>query len=161
MNGSKFVQYFTRVVLVIGSIAVLAMMIVITANIAGRIFFKAPILGAIEIAGLTGAVLAAVALPYTEWEHRNVVVEVIANLFPPRVRGFMDALTLLISLLGVGVLSWAMFNEAFHAASFAEKTLVLRAPTPPFKFIWAIGTLLLFIVILRNIVAAIRRGVKR
>jgi TRAP-type C4-dicarboxylate transport system permease small subunit len=161
MNGSKFVQYFTRVLLVIGSIAVLAMMTVITGNIAGRIFFQAPILGAIEIAGLTGAVLAAVALAYTEWEHRNVVVEVVANLFPPRVRGFTDAITLFLSLIGVGILSWAMFNEAFHAASFNETTLVLRAPTPPFKFIWAIGTVILGITMIRNIVLAIRRGVKR
>lgn len=161
MNRDKFVQYTVKVLLIIASIAVLAMMVIIAFNILGRIFFNAPILGAIEIAGLTGAVLAAVALAYTEREHRNVVVEVVANLFPPRVRGFADAFTLLLSLGGVGIMMWAMFKEAFHAASFSETTLVLRAPTPPFKFIWSIGLLILCIVILVNLIAAFRRGLKR
>ena len=161
MNGSKFVQYLTRILLIIASIAVLTMMVIISFNILGRIFFNSPILGAIEIAGLTGAVLAAVALAYTEREHRNVVVEIVANLFPPRVRGFTDAFVLLLSLGGVGVMAWAMFKEAFHAASFAEATLVLEVPTTPFKFIWAIGLLILFIAILVNMIVAIRKGVNR
>ena len=161
MDGAKFVQYIIRVLLIIAALALIAMMVIITGNILGRIFISTPILGAVEIAGLFGIVLSSIALPYVEKERRNVIVEILADKFPPRLRGFTDAFVFLLSLGGIAAMSWAMFNESFHAASFGEETGVLRIPTTPFKFIWSIGILLLCVVIIVNIISSIRKGVKR
>jgi TRAP-type transport system small permease protein len=137
------------------------MMVIITTNVLGRVFFKSPIFGALEISGLTGIILASVAIPYCEKEQRNVHVEILVDRFPPRVRGFSDAFVLLLSLGAVAVVSYAMLKESFHAASFGEETLVLELPTTPFKFIWTIGTILLCVVLLVNIVKSIMKGMKR
>jgi TRAP-type C4-dicarboxylate transport system permease small subunit len=161
MDGTKFIQYLVRVLLVIAAIALVAMMVIITTNVLGRVFFKSPIFGALEISGLTGIILASVAIPYCEKEQRNVHVEILVDRFPPRVRGFSDAFVLLLSLGAVAVVSYAMLKESFHAASFGEETLVLELPTTPFKFIWTIGTILLCVVLLVNIVKSIMKGMKR
>jgi TRAP-type C4-dicarboxylate transport system permease small subunit len=161
MDGTKLVQYIVRVLLVIAAIALIAMMVVITGNILGRIFFSAPILGAIEIGGLAGVILSSIAIGYVEKKRRNVLVEILADKFPPRVRGFTDAFVLLLSLGAVAALSYAMFTDSFYAAGFGEETYVLEIPTTPFKFIWSIGTALLGVVLIGNIVISIRRGVKR
>jgi TRAP-type C4-dicarboxylate transport system permease small subunit len=161
MDGAKFVQYVIRVLLVIAALALIAMMAIITINVLGRMFLKSPIFGALEIAGLAGIVLSSIAIPYVEKERRNVLVEILVDKLPPRVKGFTDAFVLLLSLGVVVVLSYAMIKESLHAASFGEETLVLQLPTTPFKFIWSIGTLLLCVVLLLNIILSIRKGVKR
>lgn len=161
MDGTKFVQYVVRVLLVISAIALIAMMVIITTNVLGRVFLNSPIFGAIEISGLAGIVLASVAIPYVEKERRNVHVEILVDKFPPRVKGFTDAFVLLLSLGAVAVLSYAMIKESFHAASFGEETLVLELPTTPFKFTWTIGTLLLCVVLLTNVITSFIKGMKR
>lgn len=160
MHWAKYEGYFVKGLLILGSLAVLTMMVVVSFNIFGR-WINRPILGAIEIAGLCGGVAAAVALPYATREKRNVVVDVIASRLSQRVKGFFDAFTFLLSLGGVGVIVYAAFKEASYAASFNEETLVISAPTPPIKFIWAIGLLLLGLVLIRDVVSALRKGMKR
>ncbi|MEJ2739316.1 MAG: TRAP transporter small permease [Dehalococcoidia bacterium] len=161
MDGTKFIQYVIRVLLIIAAIALVAMMVIISTNVLGRVFLHSPIFGALEISGLAGIILASVAIPYVEKERRNVHVEILVDKFPPRIRGFSDAFVLLLSLGAVAVLSYAMIRESLHAASFGEETLVLALPTTPFKFIWSIGTILLCVVLLVNIITSIMKGMKR
>ncbi len=160
MRRAEFEGHVVKFLLIVGSLAVLAMMVVVSFNIFGR-WLNRPILGAIEVAGLCGGVAAAIALPYAARERRNVVVDVIASRLSTRVKGFFDTFTFLLSLVAVGIIVYAAFKEAFYAASFGEATLVVSAPTSPVKFIWAIGLLLLFGVLVRDILIAFRQGLKR
>jgi TRAP-type C4-dicarboxylate transport system permease small subunit len=161
MYGTKFVQYVIRVLLVIAAVALVAMMVIISTNVLGRVFFSSPIFGALEISGLAGIILASVAIPYVEKERRNVHVEILVDKFPPRVKGFSDAFVLLLSLGSVGVLLFAMVKESLRVASFGEETLVLELPTAPFKIIWSIGIFLLCVVLLINVITSIMKGMKR
>jgi TRAP-type C4-dicarboxylate transport system permease small subunit len=162
MRGASIEKHVVRVLLIVGALAILAMMVVVGFNIFGR-WLDHPIMGAIEIAGLCGGVAAAIAIPYATRERRNVVVDVIASRLPPRARGFFDAFTFLVSLVAVGFLVYVAFKEARYAASFNEATIVVSAPTAPVKFIWAIGLFLLALVLVREVYDAIRRarGVKQ
>ena len=160
MRWARYEGYFVKGLLILGSLAVLTMMVVVSFNIFGR-WINRPIVGAIEIAGLCGGVAAAIALPYATRERRNVVVDVVASRLPSRVKGFFDAFTLLVSLSGVGIIVYAAFKQARYAASFGEETLVISAPTSPVKFFWAIGLLLLAMVLVRDIFLALRKALKR
>jgi TRAP-type C4-dicarboxylate transport system permease small subunit len=158
---AKCIQFMIRVLLVIATVALMAMMGTIAANIIGRIFFEVPILGTVEIAGLAGVVLIAVAVGFTEQEHRNIVVGIVANRFPPRIRAIADALTLFLSLGAVVVLSWAVFGSAIDAVAWGEYTSVLEITPAPFKFTWAIGTLILCLFLLQHMIKAFIKGIKR
>lgn len=157
MSVSKLGQYVLKILLILASVSLLAMMLVISLNVIGRIFFSSPILGALEIAGLAGVIFIAIALGFTEKEKNNVVVEVLVMLLSPRRRAVTDAVTLFLSLIGVAFLSYAVIKDAFHSAEFNEQTLVLGISTSPFKFIWAAGTLMLFLFILKNMITALRK----
>ena len=154
-----FETWLVRVLLVIGSLAVLVMMVIISFNIFGR-WLGRPILGAIDIGGLAGGVAAAVALPYCTRERRNVVVDILSEKLPARVKGFFDALTFTLSVGAAGLLVYGAVKQALYAASFNETTLVVSVPTSPVKFFWAIGLFLLFLVLIRDVVVAFRKGVK-
>jgi TRAP-type C4-dicarboxylate transport system permease small subunit len=161
VSGTKVADYVIKALLALAVLALIVVATVIVLNILGRTFFGAPILGTIEYAGVAAVIFAAVAVPFVEKEHRNVIMEVVCNRFPPRMKAFTDAFVLLLSLGAVGVMTWAMFREAGHAASSDETTLVMRIPLAPFKYIWAVGVGLLALVILKNIIDSVRKGVKR
>ena len=157
MKSSTFTTFILNLLLAIAGVALICMMSVITLNVFGRLFFHAPILGAIEIAGLAGVVLIAIAMFYTEREQRNIYVEALVMHLPGKVRSWVDAATRLVSLLVVVLLFWAAFKDAILSAQFNEPTLVLGIYTSPFKFIWAAGLLILCLYLLKNIYTAIRK----
>jgi len=158
---AKSIQYIIRMLSVIATLALMAMMGTVVGNVIGRIFFKSPILGTVEIAGLAGVILVAIAVGYAEREHRNVVVTVVASRFPPRTRAIADAFTLFLSLGAVAVLSWAILDSAFHAATTGEFTETLAIKTAPFEFAWAIGALILCGFLLQHMIQALIRGIKK
>ena len=150
-----------RVLLVVGSVALMAMMAIVVGNSLGRAFFKTPIFGAIEIAGLAGVVVVAVAVGFAERERRNVVVDVVANRFTPRTRALADAFTLFLSLGAVAFLSWATLTDALNAVTRQETTLTTGVVTAPFKSAWTIGVIILCLFLLQHVIEAISKGRKR
>ena len=157
MKSSTLTKFVLNPLLVIAGIALISMMTVITVNVFGRLFFHAPLLGAIEIGGLAGVVLIAISLFYTEKEQRNVYVEALVMHLPTRIRSLVDAAMRLLSLAAVALLFWAAFEDAMFSAQFNEPTLVLGIYTSPFKFVWALGLLILCLYLLKNIYTAIRK----
>jgi TRAP-type C4-dicarboxylate transport system permease small subunit len=161
MTLAKFNRFIVRVLLAIGAVAIIAMMGIIVGNVIGRIFFNSPIYGAVEICGLTGVVVVAMAAGFTQQERRNVIVDVAASRFPPRIRAIADAFTLFLSLGIVAVLSWAMFASALRAAITGEYTPILAVTPAPFEFTWAIGTLILCFFLVQHMIEAAIKGVKK
>lgn len=158
MKSLTFKRYVLNPLLTIAGVALVCMMLVITLNVFGRSFFRAPILGAIEIGGLAGVVFIAIALFYTEKEKRNVFVEALVMHLPPRIRSIVEAVTRLISLLMVTLLFWAALGDAMYSFQFNEPTLVLGIYTSPFKLIWAAGLFILCLYLIKNIYTSIRKG---
>jgi TRAP-type C4-dicarboxylate transport system permease small subunit len=158
---TKFGQVMLRLLLVVGSVAMMVMMAIVVVNSLGRAFFKRPIFGTIEIAGLAGVVVVAVAVGFAERERRNVVVDVVANRFKPRSRALADAFALFLSLGAVAFLLWAVFNDSLYSLAVREVTLTTGISIAPFKFTWAIGLMILWLFLLQHMIEAIRKGWKR
>ena len=162
MNKPKGInEYLFNVLLVLASISLLAMMLIVAGNVIGRLFFNAPITGSFEIAGLSGILMGAVALGFTEKERRNVTVEALTILLPKRIQCFLESFMGILSLTAVGLLFWAVLHESLYAFQSKETTTVVGIATYPFKFVWAFGTLLLCIFVLRNIIIAFKKGCKK
>ena len=147
--------------LVVGAVALMIMMVIVVGNSLGRSLFKTPIFGAIEIAGLAGVVVVAVAVGFAERERSNVVVDVVAIRFTPRIRAIVDAFTLFLSLGAVAFLLWAVFRDALNSVTRREIALTTGIFTAPFKFTWVIGIIVLCLFLLQHMIEAIRRWGKR
>ncbi len=158
---SRLSHVVVRVLLVVASVALMIMMVIVAGNSVGRALFRKPIFGTIEIAGLAGVIVVAVAVGFAELEQRNVVVDVVANRFKSRTRAMADAFTLFLSLGAVAFMLWAIFNDALNSAAVGEITLTTGILTAPFKFIWSIGVIILGLFLLKHLIEAIRKGGKR
>jgi TRAP-type C4-dicarboxylate transport system permease small subunit len=157
----RLARLILRVFYVIGAIALMAMMGIVVANIIGRIFIRTPITGTLEIAGFAGVIIAAVAVGFAEREHRNIIVDVLARRFPPRVRSIADRFTFLLSLGAVGFLFWAVAESALESFTTGEITLTLGIHIFPFRVAWAAGLLFLFGLLLFHLIEPFMRRVKR
>ena len=158
---SKLSHAMIKVLLVVGAVALMVMMTIVVGNSLGRAFFKTPIFGTIEIAGLAGVIVVAAAIGFAEREQKNIVVDVVANRFTPRIRALADVFTLFLSLGAVAFLLWAIFNDALNSLTIRETTLTTGTFTAPFKFTWAIGIIILCLFLLQHMIEAFRRGGKR
>jgi TRAP-type C4-dicarboxylate transport system permease small subunit len=158
---SKLSHIVIKVLLVVAGVALMGMMVIIVGNSLGRALFKVPIFGTIEIAGLAGVIVVAVAVGFAEREQSNIVVDVVANRFTPRIKALADAFTLLLSVGAVAFLLWAIFKDALHSLTMREITLTTGVLTTPFKFTWAIGAIILCLFLLQHMIEAFRRVGKR
>jgi TRAP-type C4-dicarboxylate transport system permease small subunit len=158
---SKVSRVIIKVILVIGGIALMVMMVIVVGNSIGRALFRTPIFGTIEIAGLAGVVVVAGAVGFTERERRNIVVDTAANRLKPRARAFTDAFTLFLSLGAVAFLFWTVFSNALRALTIREVTLTTGVLIAPFKFVWAIGVIILCLFLLQHMIEAVKKGGKK
>jgi len=158
---SKLSRVMIKMLLVVGGVALIVMMTIVVGNCLGRALFRKPIYGTIEIVGLAGVVVAAVAAGFAQRERRNVVIDVVVNRFTPRFRALANAFTLFLSLGTVAFLFWAILNNALDSLTNREATLILDVFTAPFKFSWAIGVIILCLFLLQHMIEAIRRWRKR
>ena len=156
----RFVRSVFKVMHAAAFIALMAMMAVVVANIIGRIFLKAPVMGTLEIAGFSGVIFVAVAVGFAQRERRNVYVDIVVKHFPTRVRLLVDSFTYLLGLIGVGFLLWAVTESAFEAMINGEITLMLSVKTYPFRFIWAAGLLVLWGFLLQHFIKFIKECLK-
>jgi TRAP-type C4-dicarboxylate transport system permease small subunit len=160
-SSTRFIRYVINALLVISGIAVIGMTGIIVANVIGRMFFKSPVFGVTELAGFCGVVLVAIGIGLTEREHRNVIVEVLVNRFPPRMKAFADVFVLFLSFGIVACLFYANFDNALKSTITGAKTFTLGINPAPFEFTWAIGLFILCLFLLRNIIDVFIKGLKR
>ncbi len=126
-----------QILYVAATVVLMAMTIIIAGNILGRALFHTPIFGTIEVAGLSGAIVVSISVILAERARRNIVVDVVAVRFPPRMRAICDSITFLLSAGTLGLLFWAMFNFAKDSLLGGEYTGTLGISPSPFQFIWA------------------------
>ncbi|MFC1534302.1 TRAP transporter small permease [Thermodesulfobacteriota bacterium] len=163
MNDSfslKFVRFMIKTLHVVAFIALMVMMSIVVANVIGRIFFKSPVMGTLEVAGFAGVIVVAVAIGLAQRENRNVFVDIIISRFSERLRIIADCFTYILSLIAVGFLFWAVTESAIDALTQGEITLTLSLKTYPFRFVWAAGLLLLCCFLIHRIIG-IFKGVKK
>lgn len=158
MDKRKTLGAFGTVALVLGSICMCGVMGIVVANVIGRVLLGQPVPGTVEVAGLGGLGVVAIALGCVTWRRSNIVVRILADRFPLRLRGWADALTSTISLAALVVLAIAIGKDVIYAASYAQETGVLKIPTVPFKVVWCVGVVSLALVVLRDILEGIRKG---
>lgn len=85
--SSRFGRFVSVALLAIGAVPLMVMMLIVTGNSLGRVFFHTPIMGTIEIAGLAGAIVVAAAVGFTSRERANVAVDVLLSHLKPGQRG--------------------------------------------------------------------------
>ncbi|HUT67207.1 MAG TPA: TRAP transporter small permease [Dehalococcoidales bacterium] len=135
------------------------MMLLIMANVIIRLF-GGVVLGSYELTELMVVVVVSFALVYAMLEKGHVVVNILVDRFPRRVRLAFEALTHAISLGIWAVIAWASYNVLVERW-LKEQSEMLSVPYSPFRLVFLLGVIFLCLVLLTGALVAAIKAVKK
>lgn len=119
-----------------------AMILLSCGNIFLRIVWM-PIKGTYELLGFFSAVVAGMALGYTQLFKAHTAVDILVNRFPAGPRKIVDAINTIVCSLFFAAGGWQVCKWANNLRVSGELTETLRIIYYPFTFVLGIGCFLL------------------
>ena len=145
-----------KVLMILGGIAVLALMTLATGNVVLRVFHL-PFRGAYEIVAFLGAIVIAFALGYTQRRKDHIIVEILTERFPKKLQKGVDTFAYLVITLFFAIVSWQIFVWGMKIYVSHEVSETLKVIYHPFVFAvalaFAVVSLTAFVDFLKNIFA--------
>lgn len=140
--------------------AVIAMMLLSTADVALRIFGK-PIPGTYELVGFLGTIVVSFALAFTSMEKGHIAVEILVERLPQRTQFAIETFTNFVSSLVFGLIAYQAFLYALDIKKSGEVSLTLQMPVYPFLFGMAVGFSLLCLLLIADFIKSLQRTLAR
>lgn len=131
-------DFVNKILVILGGIAVLALMVLATGNVVLRMF-SMPYRGTYEIVSFLGAVVIAFALGFTQKTKGNIVVDILTDRFPKNVQIVIDKIADLVIMIFFGLACWQIFVWGIKIVESREVSETLKIPFHPFVFAVAIG----------------------
>jgi TRAP-type C4-dicarboxylate transport system permease small subunit len=128
-----------------GGVAMLAMMVLATGNVALRLF-DLPFGGSYEIISFLGALVTAAALGDTQRRRGHIVVDILSAKFSPAVKRVVDAVSHLAVAAFFAVFAWQIIRWGLNLRQSGELSETLKIPYHPFVFGVAVGFAFLALV---------------
>ena len=145
-GASRGYQVLVKICGSLSGICVLAMVLTIVVDIAGRTLFSRPLEGTLEFNEMLMVVIVFLGVAWTQSEKGNIKIEVLTSrLSPKRVRA-VNLAVWSMSLVFCVLITLGGITEAMHSARIQEELWgIARFPVWPGKIILAFGCLLLSI----------------
>lgn len=134
----KFDLLLNRSLMIIGGVALIALMLLATGNVMLRIFHF-PFSGAYEILSFLGAVVTASALGYTQRTKGHIVVDILSEKYPGMVKRLVDALSFLVITVFFAVVTWQIFLWGMKISETGELSETLKIIYHPFIYVVSLG----------------------
>jgi TRAP-type C4-dicarboxylate transport system permease small subunit len=155
----KLVKSMTLRTAQAAQVAMIFIMVVIVANVILRIPWK-PLGGTVELVEMAGSILLALGIAYTAMMKGHIMVGILVEKFPPRIRGFTDFVVNLVALVFSFILARELLLYALNMLSRGYETGHLKIPVAPSIFLVAFGFIMLCMVLLLNLLRAAQSLVK-
>lgn len=151
----KINVFLNKILMVLGSVAVLLLMAIATTNAFLRIpLIKSTWRGAYETVGFLGAIVIAFALGYTQKRKDHIVVDILTEKFPKRINRVLDGINYFITTIFFAIVSWQVFVWGMKISKSGEVSETLKIVFHPFiysvAFGFAVFSLTLIIDFLKN-----------
>ncbi len=152
---SGFVKTLTTWTARVGQIALAAAMLIIVANIILREIWK-PLPGTVEVVEIMGALLLSLGVAYCALDKGHIAVGLLVDKLPEFKEAVVELVVSSISFFFSSLLAWEMASYATSMMQRGYTTGHLLIPLYPFIYVVAFGFLMLALVLLRDILEAIR-----
>ncbi len=141
MNALEKINVFlNKILMVVGSIAVLLLMSIATVNAFLRIpFIKATWRGAYETVGFLGAIIIAFALGYTQKRKDHIVVDILTEKFSKPVVKVLDGISYFVMMIFFAIVSWQVFIWGMKISRSGEVSETLKIIFHPFVYCVSLG----------------------
>ena len=131
-------KIIAKVLNVIAILALLVMICVTLVDVFMRLFFTAPITGAVEITRMMMVTMSP-AFVGALLEHRHVSVGLIVDRFGRRGQLAFDTFGYTLSAILCGIFCYQGFVELFKKMAQKQVYTMLKIPTWPFYLIFAVS----------------------
>jgi TRAP-type C4-dicarboxylate transport system permease small subunit len=147
----------TRIMVYIAAVALFAMMMVTVADVVGRYAFDKPIKGAYELVGFLLAIAGSWGIAYCQVKKGHIRVDFILQRFPPKGRAILTSFACFLGFIAFSLLTWRVIVLANYYLSLkrGSATDTLGIPIFPFVVVLAIGTGVMALVLLFDLIRAI------
>jgi len=150
MRTQVVLHKISRWVSYAGMAMAIIMMLMVVVDVVMRFVLNKPILGSVELASYMLSIIAFTAIPFVESEEEHIVIPLLFDRFPKKVRLFVNTL---VSVIGLGILVLIGLASYLLAAEYLHRgkvTQVLSIPLYPFVFIAALCISLYAIILIVN-----------
>ena len=132
-------RVFSRFLSYIGNAAIAAMMLLTAADVCGRYFFNAPVLGAYEITEYLMMIMVFSFLAFAQSQNAHISVDIVFDRLPPKVRFALERLNHLICLVMLGLVTYMGVHRVLDIIKSGASSTLLKIPDYPFAIFMVIG----------------------
>lgn len=143
--------------ILIGAVAIFALMMTAVIQVFGRLLFNAPILGYIDYVEQASALLAFMAIGYAEHIGAHIRMEFFPQLLSGRWRVMIEIFGILIALIVIGILVYATWFSFYRAWELGDSTMDVQLPVWPSKLVVPVSLALLWLRLVLGLVQYLRR----
>ncbi len=139
-----------------GAVGLAVIMVLTFCDVIGRYVFNAPIVGTVEVTELLMGMMVYLGVGLTTHARGHIRVDIVIDLLPPRVRTFLDILTLAISIVLVSLMCWHLWRKADATVEKNDLTQIWEWPVWPAAYVIAAASLLMVTSMLLQLGQAMR-----
>lgn len=139
----------------LGAVALFFMMLLTTADVAGRYLFNSPIIGAFELTEYLVLILIFSFLCNAQSHKDHVSVDLLFQKFPKKIRDIANILNHVACLLLTALIVWMSFLKALELKEVGEASPNLVIPDYPFVFFLVAGCVVLCLEYLSDIIGMV------
>ncbi|MGZ8461087.1 MAG: TRAP transporter small permease [Candidatus Deferrimicrobiaceae bacterium] len=154
MGLERISELLRRVLMIAGGVSLLALTLLATMNVALRIF-QVPVGGTYEVVSFLGAIVTAGALGYTQKRKDHIVVDILSETFPAKVKRALDRVSYALLLVFFSIVSWQTFVYGKRLMLTGELSEALKIAYYPFVFLVSLGFAVLALTIFLDLVETV------
>lgn len=144
--------------LLLGTVGMIAAMLVGVADVVGTEFLGRPLLGTLEFTESTMVLVVFGALAYAQERRAHIRVELLYSCVGPRGKSFMEAVTHIVAFIFFALVAWQGYGELLYSWEIKESTMgSVRFPLYPARILLLLGVWLLLLRLAIDIVQDIGR----
>lgn len=148
--------------LLLGTVGMIAAMLVGVADVVGTEFLGRPVLGTLEFTESTMVLVVFGALAYAQERRAHIRVELLYSYAGPRGKSFMEAVTHIVAFIFFALVAWQGYGELLYSWEIKESTMgSVRFPLYPARVLLLLGVALLLLRLAIDIaqdIGRLRRG---
>lgn len=142
----KFLDRIMKSLVFISCIIYGLMAFVIGFNVVGRLLFKHPIKGTVEIVEIMMVFIGFFSIAFTTQNRSHVTVRIFLHHLPVNIQKKILSIGFLLSSIIIGIITYqSILNTIYYTLHLEQTTSLLFIPLAPLKFIMVLGCGLIFI----------------
>jgi TRAP-type C4-dicarboxylate transport system permease small subunit len=123
---------------VAGAVLILLMLLT-TADVAGRYFFNSPINGVFDLTHIAVSIMTFLGLAYCGYRGGHVVIELLYDKLPTRARRILNRVINLAGCVLFAMIAWRTLVQSIDVREMGEASQMMELPLFPLYCVVAFG----------------------